>query len=110
MIDGTPRALFINGDILWVVSDLSQQVYGDFEESLSPDIAPRTDQATKVTLLRVTDPAQPMVIRETVLESSYVDVRMIGQQVYLIVTAKLDLNPAIDDPDKSEYIFSISGR
>jgi uncharacterized secreted protein with C-terminal beta-propeller domain len=101
-IDGTPRALFINGDITWVVSDLTQQTYAQFEESLTADIAPRINQATKVTLLRVTDPAQPELIRETVLESSYVDARMIGQKVYLIVTAQIDLNPVVDDPENVE--------
>jgi uncharacterized secreted protein with C-terminal beta-propeller domain len=101
-IDGTPRALFINDDIVWVVSDLTQQAYPQFEESLAADIAPRINQTTKVTLLQVTDPAQPELIRETVLESSYVDARMIGQQVYLIVTAQLDLNPVVNDPESIE--------
>jgi uncharacterized secreted protein with C-terminal beta-propeller domain len=101
-IDGTPRALFIHGDIVWVVSDLSHQGYPQFEESLSSDIAPRTDQTTKVTLLQVTDPAQPVLIRETVLESNYVDARKIGQQVYLIVAAYFDLNAVVDDPDNTE--------
>ncbi|MEW8117086.1 MAG: beta-propeller domain-containing protein [Candidatus Thiodiazotropha sp.] len=101
-IDGSPRALFLNDDIVWVVSDLSHQSYPQFEESLAADIAPRTNQTTKVTLLQVTDPAQPALIRETVLESSYVDARMIGQQVYLIVTAQLDLSPVLEDPENVE--------
>ncbi|MCU7816603.1 MAG: beta-propeller domain-containing protein [Candidatus Thiodiazotropha sp. (ex Rostrolucina anterorostrata)] len=33
-IDGTPRALFFHEDVVWVVSDLSQQSYPQFEESL----------------------------------------------------------------------------
>ncbi len=101
-IDGSPRALFLNDDIVWVVSDLSHQSYPQFEESLAADIAPRINQTTKVTLLRVTDPAQPVLIRETVLESSYVDARMIGQQIYLIVTAQLDLSPVLEDPENVE--------
>jgi uncharacterized secreted protein with C-terminal beta-propeller domain len=101
-IDGTPIALFINGDIAWVVSELTQQSYAQFEESLAAGIAPRINQTTKVTLLQITDPAQPVLIRETVFESSYVDARMIGQQVYLIVTAQLDLNPVLDDPENVE--------
>ncbi|MCU7918585.1 MAG: beta-propeller domain-containing protein [Candidatus Thiodiazotropha sp. (ex Epidulcina cf. delphinae)] len=101
-IDGTPRALFFREDIVWVVSDLSQQTYPQFEESLAADIAPRVNQMTKVTLLQVTDPAQPTLIRETVFESSYVDARRIDQQVYLIVSAQLDLNPALDDPENVE--------
>jgi uncharacterized secreted protein with C-terminal beta-propeller domain len=101
-IDGNPRALFVHDDIVWVVSDLSQQDYPQFEESLSPDIAPRVNQTTKVTLLQVTDPSQPGLIRETVLESNYVDARKIGQQIYLIVTAQLDLSPVVDDPGNIE--------
>lgn len=101
-IDGTPRALFLSGDVVWVVSDLSQQSYPLFEESLAVDIAPRINQMTKVTLLQVTDPTQPVLIRETVLESRYVDARMVEQQVYLIVTAQLDLSPVLDDPTSVE--------
>ncbi|MCU7867730.1 MAG: beta-propeller domain-containing protein [Candidatus Thiodiazotropha sp. (ex Lucinoma borealis)] len=101
-IDGTPRALFFHEDVVWVVSDLSQQSYPQFEESLSTDFAPRINQMTKVTLLRVTNPQQPALIRETVFESSYVDARRIDQQVYLIVSAQLNLSPVLDDPDNVE--------
>ncbi|MCU7891516.1 MAG: beta-propeller domain-containing protein [Candidatus Thiodiazotropha sp. (ex Ustalcina ferruginea)] len=101
-IDGTPRALFFHEDVVWVVSDLSQQSYPQFEESLSTDFAPRVNQMTKVTLLRVTNPQQPALIRETVFESSYVDARRIDQQVYLIVSAQLDLSPVLDDPENVE--------
>ncbi|MES9969790.1 MAG: beta-propeller domain-containing protein [Candidatus Thiodiazotropha sp.] len=101
-IDGTPRALFLSGDVVWVVSELSQQSYPQFEESLAVDIAPRISQTTKVTLLQVTDPAQPVLIRETVLESYYVDARMVEQQVYLIVTAQLDISPVLEDPENVE--------
>ncbi|PVV26968.1 MAG: hypothetical protein B6D79_04570, partial [gamma proteobacterium symbiont of Ctena orbiculata] len=101
-IDGTPRALFLSGDVVWVVSDLYQQSFPQFEESLAVDIAPRTNQMTKVTLLQVTDPAQPVLIRETILESRYVDARMVEQQVYLIVTAQFDLSPVLEDPESAE--------
>ncbi|MES9923237.1 MAG: beta-propeller domain-containing protein [Candidatus Thiodiazotropha endolucinida] len=100
-IDGTARALFFYEDIVWVVSDLLP-AYPQFEESLAADIAPRIDQMTKVTLLQVTDPQQPSLIREVVLESSYVDALRIDQQVYLIVSAQLELNPVLDDPDSVE--------
>lgn len=101
-IDGTPRALFLYEDIVWVVSDLTQSSYPQFAESLAADIAPRVYQTTKVSLFRVSDPQQPTLIRESVLESSYVDARRIGQQVYLIVSALIDLNPALDNPDNVE--------
>jgi uncharacterized secreted protein with C-terminal beta-propeller domain len=101
-IDGTPRTLFFHDDIVLVVSDLTQQSYPQYEDSLAVDIAPRINQMTKVTLLQVSDPRQPTLIRETVFESDYVDARKIGQQVYLVVRAQLDLNPVLDDPDNVE--------
>ncbi|MES9942870.1 MAG: beta-propeller domain-containing protein [Candidatus Thiodiazotropha sp. 6PLUC2] len=101
-IDGSPRALFFHDDILWVVSDLIQGSYPQFEESLTEDFAPRINHMTKITLLQVTDPTQPSVIRETVLESGYVDARRIGQQVYLIVTAQLELSTVTADPENIE--------
>jgi uncharacterized secreted protein with C-terminal beta-propeller domain len=101
-IDGYPMALFIHEDIVWVVSNLSQQDYPQFELSSTEDIAPRTNQMTMVTLLQVTDPQQPTVIRETLFESLYIDARKIDQQVYLIVSAQLDLNTVLDDADNVE--------
>ncbi|MES9990378.1 MAG: beta-propeller domain-containing protein [Candidatus Thiodiazotropha sp.] len=97
-IDGYPRALFFDDDTVWVVSDLTRAIYPHYDVSLTADIAPRIDQITKVSLFNVTDPSQPSLIRETVLESSYVDARKIDQQVYLVVTAQLNLDPVLDDP------------
>ncbi|MES9853437.1 MAG: beta-propeller domain-containing protein [Candidatus Thiodiazotropha sp. L084R] len=101
-IDGVPRALFAYDDIVWVISDLTQDSYPHYEESLAEDFSPRINQMTKITLLQVTDPTQPSVIRETVLESGYVDARRIGQQVYLIVSAQLELNSVTADPENVE--------
>ncbi|MEW8507869.1 MAG: beta-propeller domain-containing protein [Candidatus Thiodiazotropha sp.] len=97
-IDGYPRALFFSDDIVWVVSDLTPDSYPLYAMSLAADIAPRIDRMTKVSLFNVTDPSQPSLIRETVFESSYVDARKIDQQVYLIVSARLDLDSIPDDP------------
>ncbi|MEW7990332.1 MAG: beta-propeller domain-containing protein [Candidatus Thiodiazotropha sp.] len=97
-IDGYPRALFFDDDVVWVVSDLTPAIYPLYDVSLAADIAPRIGQMTKVSLFDVADPGQPSLIRETVFESRYVDARRIDQQVYLIVTAQLDLNPVLDDP------------
>ncbi|MBV2092384.1 MAG: beta-propeller domain-containing protein [Candidatus Thiodiazotropha sp. (ex Ctena orbiculata)] len=57
---------------------------------------------TKITLLQISDPQQPEVIRETVVESGYVDALRIDQQVYLVVATQLDLTSVIDDPQSVE--------
>ncbi|MEW8586011.1 MAG: beta-propeller domain-containing protein, partial [Candidatus Thiodiazotropha sp.] len=98
-IDGHPRALFIDDDIVWVVSDLTLDIYPLYNVSLAADIAPRVNQMTKVSLFNVADPGQPSLIRETVFESQYIDARKIDQQVYLIVSAQLELDPVLDDPE-----------
>jgi uncharacterized secreted protein with C-terminal beta-propeller domain len=98
-IDGYPHALFLHDDIVWVVSNLNLTSYPQFDESLAADIAPRVNQMTKVSLFNVADPEQPSLIRETVFESHYLDARKIEEQVYLVVSAQLDLDPVLDDPE-----------
>ncbi|MEJ2619347.1 MAG: beta-propeller domain-containing protein [Candidatus Thiodiazotropha sp.] len=101
-IDGVPLAMLIYGETAWVVSQLYQESYPQFDESLTDEYPPRTNQMTKVTLLQISNPRQPEVIRETVLESFYVAARRIEQQVYLVVQTQLDLQPVIQSPDSVE--------
>ncbi|MCG7985553.1 MAG: beta-propeller domain-containing protein, partial [Candidatus Thiodiazotropha lotti] len=101
-IDGTPIDLLVYGDIAWVVSAIHQGVYEDFDESLNADFAPRIALMTKITMLQISDPQHPVVIRETVLESIYVDALRIDQLVYLVVSTQLDLTGVIDDPEGVE--------
>ncbi|MCG7894689.1 MAG: beta-propeller domain-containing protein [Candidatus Thiodiazotropha taylori] len=101
-IDGTPLDLLIYDDTAWVVSEIYAESYADFDESLSADFAPRISRMTKITLLQISDPQQPQVIRETVVESGYVDALRIDQQVYLVVATQLDLTSVIDDPQSVE--------
>ncbi|MCG7913536.1 MAG: beta-propeller domain-containing protein [Candidatus Thiodiazotropha weberae] len=101
-IDGTPRDLLVYEDTAWVVSEIHQHAYEDFEESLNGDFAPRIALMTKITMLQISDPQQPVVIRETVLESIYMDALRIDQQVYLVVSTQLDLTGVIDDPEGVE--------
>ncbi|MCG8082704.1 MAG: beta-propeller domain-containing protein [Candidatus Thiodiazotropha taylori] len=101
-IDGTPLDLLIYDDTAWVVSEIYAESYADFDESLSADFAPRIGRMTKITLLQISDPQHPEVIRETVVESGYVDALRIDQQVYLVVATQLDLTSVIDDPQSVE--------
>ncbi|MEW8324233.1 MAG: beta-propeller domain-containing protein [Candidatus Thiodiazotropha taylori] len=101
-IDGTPLDLLIYDDTAWVVSEIYAESYADFDESLSADFAPRISRMTKITLLQISDPQQPQVIRETVVESGYVDALRIDHQVYLVVATQLDLTSVIDDPQSVE--------
>jgi uncharacterized secreted protein with C-terminal beta-propeller domain len=94
--------MLVYGDTVWVVSQLYQDSYAEFEESLTMEVAPRIPQLTKVTLLQVSNPQQPEIIRETVLESGYLDARRIDQHVYLVVATQLDLMPVIQSPDSVE--------
>jgi uncharacterized secreted protein with C-terminal beta-propeller domain len=101
-IDGTPLAMLIYGDTALVVSEVYRDNYAEFDESLTSDYTPRLYYMTKITLLQVSNPQQPEVIRETVLESAYVDARRIDNQVYLVVDSQLDLMPVIQSPDSVE--------
>ncbi|MCG8039767.1 MAG: beta-propeller domain-containing protein [Candidatus Thiodiazotropha endolucinida] len=101
-IDGTPLDLLIYDDTAWVVSEIYAESYAEFDESLSADFAPRISRMTKITLLQISDPQQPQVIRETVVESGYVDALRIDHQVYLVVATQLDLTSVIDDPQSVE--------
>ncbi|MBW9263426.1 MAG: beta-propeller domain-containing protein [Candidatus Thiodiazotropha sp. (ex. Lucinisca nassula)] len=101
-IDGTPLDLLIYDDTAWVVSEIYAESYAEFNGSLSADFAPRISRMTKITLLQISDPQQPEVIRETVVESGYVDALRIDQQVYLVVATQLDLTSVIDDPQSVE--------
>ncbi|MCU7920314.1 MAG: beta-propeller domain-containing protein [Candidatus Thiodiazotropha sp. (ex Epidulcina cf. delphinae)] len=99
-IEGEPRALFVHEAIAWIVSDLSQADYLQLPpESLSADFSPRLNQLSRISLFQISDPQLPVLIRKTTLESEYSDARMIGHQVYLIVSAYLDLSPVLDDAE-----------
>lgn len=96
-LEGYPRALFVDGEIVWIVSDINSTDLA--EDNPNPDFAPRINETVKITIFRVNDPQQPELLRETLLESRYVDARMIDHQVYLIVSAYLDLFPFLDNPE-----------
>jgi uncharacterized secreted protein with C-terminal beta-propeller domain len=96
-LEGNPRALFVDGEIVWIVSDVYSSDLA--EENPNPDFAPRINETLKISIFQVNDPQQPELLRETLLESQYVDARMIDHQVYLIVSAYLNLFPFLDNPE-----------
>ncbi len=89
-LEGYPRALFVDGEIVWILSEVSALETVGF--------APRIETTLKVSLFRVSDPARPELIRETRIESYYSTARMVDHRVYLVVSAYLDLYPYLDDP------------
>jgi uncharacterized secreted protein with C-terminal beta-propeller domain len=89
-LEGYPRALFVDGEIAWILSEVSALETVGF--------APRIETTLKISLFNVSDPTQPELIRETQIESYYSAARMVDHRVYLVVSAYLDLYPYLDDP------------
>ncbi|MET0091185.1 MAG: beta-propeller domain-containing protein [Candidatus Thiodiazotropha sp.] len=93
-LEGVPRALFVDDDIVWVVSDVLTS---------QPDaFAARSGHLLKISIYRVSDPQSPQLIRETRLEAYYSDARLIDHRVHLVTSAYLDLYPYLDDPQGIE--------
>ena len=86
---GAPAALFVKDDLIWVVSQLYQK---DWEvKPLAMDV--RSGQLTRVSLIDISNPATPELVREVSFEGRYVDARRIDNRVYMATTAHLDLYP-----------------
>ncbi|MET0028451.1 MAG: beta-propeller domain-containing protein [Candidatus Thiodiazotropha sp.] len=100
-IDGSPYALFVYDDMVWIVSQLDWEA-PNYNERLGTGYVPRLSTMTQVTLVRITDPAHPIVVRKTVFESRYVAARRIDQHVYLVVRSKINFYPSDIDLDTAE--------
>jgi inhibitor of cysteine peptidase len=118
---GTPESLYINGDRLVLISTTEKR--DDFRQC-RPGACSYTipaSQKTQVFVYSVKDPAHPALIRETEMDGSYRDSRMIGSQLYFVTNSYLDPNddaagfPAVHDSARGSteppvYYFDRSDR
>ena len=103
LLDGNPRALFVHGDVVWIVSSLTEAQYLQLGENvLAADFAPRIEELVKISLFDIGNPQQPELLRETTVESRYSDARKIGSHVYLVLSAYLDLSPMLSNTEEIE--------
>ncbi|MCK6504103.1 beta-propeller domain-containing protein [Myxococcota bacterium] len=82
-LDGAPRGIYLYGDLVVAES----QVWGPGEPRDGQRPARRTDEwvpRTLVTLVDVSDPQAPRVIREVYAEGELVESRRIGQRLFVV--------------------------
>ncbi len=93
-LEGSPQALFVKDDLLWVVSQLYR--YRDSEPVQPMQFVSRSEQWAQVTMLDISQRDAPVVVRKVDFEGNYLDARRIDNQVYMVSTARLDLSSYLD--------------
>jgi hypothetical protein len=69
-----------------------------------PEFNPMAGVITKLTLVDVTNPESPQLVRETFIEGDFLDARMVDNRVHLITSSPIESNhqgdipPSADDP------------
>jgi uncharacterized secreted protein with C-terminal beta-propeller domain len=96
---GWARGLFLKGDRVAIISDIYEYTY-DAQGNYVPT---QSFYGTRVTLVDVTDRAQPRLLSTRDVEGYFSDARMIDGDVYAVTNGSVELPPALD-------IWSISWR
>lgn len=85
-LGGWPIGLFVHGDTVITFSQPTQGIGG------AEAISPYPSAMLKASIFDVTDHANPVLLREVYLESSYIGARMVDGVVHL-VTSSMDAYP-----------------
>jgi inhibitor of cysteine peptidase len=123
-LDGDPIAMYLDGDRLTVIA--GQYDYYPIADAQvlvrSADGLPlvRVSSAkVRVTVLDVSDHTQPKTVDQTILDGSYQDSRMVGHEVYVVVTnyfaglpapAYINFNGETDYETKDSYLARVNGH
>lgn len=102
-LKGYPSHLFVHHDLAWIVST----VY-DYRELVQLNgFVPRNRTLTQVSLVDISDKADPEMVRQVVLEGWYSDARKIDNRVHMVVSSYFDIYPLLSDgelPDVEEML------
>lgn len=122
-LDDTPVGMYLDGDRLAIVS--SRDDFGfrtqmwirpiqsiDFSNSLvatgielslnDPQLPVRTGPTTTVTVLDLTDRAQPTLVQKTEMDGRLVSSRMVDGELRLVLSKEIELPPPITKTIESE--------
>ncbi len=92
-IDGIPRGLYLldDGVTVVVLSD-HYEWYSDQPSPRSGDVPSRTGDYTQVTIIDVSDLAEPVVLRETYATGSFKESRRIGDRLFVVSHEDIDVD------------------
>ncbi len=99
-VEGTPRSLFVNGDVAIVFSDS----WGE-AALVSGIFAPRSSSSVVATIIDISDRAAPDILRKISVEGSFSDARMVDGRVHFLVYNYPDwlyLDPLLLEEDNSD--------
>jgi uncharacterized secreted protein with C-terminal beta-propeller domain len=84
---GSPQALYLNGDLLVVISE--ESTTREFWQCAKTGCADASwsRPVTRIFTYAVSDPAHPVLLRQTAIDGSLLDSRMIGPYLYFITTS-----------------------
>lgn len=94
-LKGNPIALFVYNDIVWIVSNIVDYQFIENDEKSLTEFAPRISQLSSVSIYDVTERRAPELIREITMEGYYLDARRIANNVHMVSSAHIDIQPLL---------------